>query len=127
MTPLRVRFHPAFAYFFLPVSLFILGTGLFLGKPMLIFLGAMQLFIGVQYLRSAIYVVHEREIEVKNLLGMTLKRHTFGGLSELLVEGGKLWHAPPGGTRKSLVAVRMVHPADRDELVRRITAQRALG
>ncbi|MCB0881799.1 MAG: hypothetical protein KDC33_06225 [Thermoleophilia bacterium] len=65
-------------------------TNVLIGTPLAI--------LGVLYLVRDAVVVTPREVQVKNPLGMTMKRVPIGSLAELRFDGKKLVHVPSGGT-----------------------------
>ena len=93
---------------------FTLLTALLLGKGLLAVLGGLNLLIGLGWLSRPIFVVHEDRVELKNLLGMTMKTHQFSGLAELEVRGKKLFRR---GERKALAGSGLVHSADWERVV----------
>ncbi|MAC26867.1 MAG: hypothetical protein CMH59_10380 [Myxococcales bacterium] len=86
---MRVRYNPAFAVLMLVAGAFIGGTGLLLGKLLLMGLGAMHVLVGLGYATQPWFVVHHGSIELKNLFGMTVKTHPIG-LKDLTYRDGKL-------------------------------------
>jgi hypothetical protein len=86
---MAVRYSPIFAGLMIVAGLGIGFGGLFLGRPTLLGLGALNFLVGLGYAFQPWFIVHEDSIEMKNVLGMTLKRHPVG-LKDLVLRGGKL-------------------------------------
>ncbi len=87
---MRVRFHLAFGVLILACAVFILFTGLALGGLHLLLLGVMNLAIGLGITVQPMFVVHDDRIEMRNLLGMTMKTHTYPSLAALEIRGRKI-------------------------------------
>lgn len=84
-----VRYNPAFSVLMIVAGVFVGGTGILVGKLMLMGLGALHLLIGIGYSVQPWFVVHESSTEIKNLLGMTMKTVP-AGLAGLELRDGKL-------------------------------------
>ena len=75
-----------------------------LTTPLLILLGVMQLLPALGFLTRPMCEIHADRIEMKNMLGMTVKTYTFPSLAAVQVSGnrvtiegtGTLWNL--GGT-----------------------------
>jgi hypothetical protein len=116
---MRVRLNPVIGWILLAPAAFVLLTGLFLGQVMLIVLGVMQVLISIGYLTGTFFEISDHELGVKNLLGMTLKRHAFGSLAELEVRGTKICRRADGAT---LVGRTTAHRGDWEMLCGKIAA-----
>jgi hypothetical protein len=88
--PIPVRYTPYVAVPLLLGAIFVFGTGLMLGGVQLLVIGAMNLAVALAFLVQPWFVVHPDRIEVKNLMGMTLKTHAFTKLADIDVQDGKV-------------------------------------
>lgn len=71
--------------------------------------GAMNTVLGIMMLIKPLYVLGDGALQVKNLIGMTLKRYTYSSLSEFDVRpDGSIWHQPPGAAPKKVRLSRLV-------------------
>lgn len=59
-------------------------------NPMWLGLGSFFIIIGILYLKQYIIVVDNGEVQMKNLLGMTLRTHRFDSMSDLRLNGSKV-------------------------------------
>lgn len=90
MNPIPVRYNLGLGLLLLVLGLFILGVGLLIGSAMQLGLGTLHTLVGLGFLTRPWFVVHDDRIELKNILGFTLKTHSFSGLSELEMRDGKV-------------------------------------
>jgi hypothetical protein len=92
MSAIPVRYNRVFGVVMLLCATFILGVAVITGRlfPQAI-TGAILLLVSLGYLTQPAFVVAPGEVEVKNLLGMTMKRHPYRSLGELAVRDGRLW------------------------------------
>jgi hypothetical protein len=89
--PIPVRYHAAFGLIMLVAGAFILGSSLLItGNLLLAGLGAFHILVAIGFLVQPAFVVQEKQIEVKNILGMTLKTHDVA-LADLEVRDNKLY------------------------------------
>jgi hypothetical protein len=77
------------------------------GRGMQAGLGLLFLVLGLMQLFATAFVVELRddgsgEIQVKNPLGMTLRRHPFATLADLEIQGSKLQVTRTDGSRKRM-------------------------
>lgn len=84
-----VRYNPLFGAFSALAGGLILLAGLLLGDVITLGIGAMNLLLGLGFMTQPVFVVFDRRIEVRNLLGMTLRKHHIR-LHELEVREGKV-------------------------------------
>jgi hypothetical protein len=106
---MRVRFHLGFGIVLVLAALFILFTGLALGGLHLLFLGALNLALGVGISLQPMFVVHDDRIEMRNLLGMTMKTHTYDSLASLEIRGRKVFRK---GESKALASALVGRGSD---------------
>lgn len=90
MAGIPVRYNQVIAIIMLVAGVFILGTGLLLGTVLQIGLGALNTLLGLGFLTQPWFVVFSDRIELRNVLGMTLKTHSIGSLEEIEVRDGKV-------------------------------------
>lgn len=90
MQDIPVRYQPLWGGLMLCAAVFILAVGLLLAEPIQLVVGTVNLLLGALFLGQPWIVVTSHEIQVRNLLGMTLKRHTYGSLAELSVVDGAI-------------------------------------
>jgi hypothetical protein len=85
-----VRYNAVFGIGILAAGAFLLASGLFLGKLMLLTVGVINTLAGFGFATQPWFVVFADRIEVRNMLGMTLKTHAVA-LSDLEVQGNRVW------------------------------------
>lgn len=90
MQDIPVRYQPVWGALMLCAAVFILAVGLLLAEPIQLVVGTVNLLVGALFLGQPWIVVTSREIQVRNLLGMTLKRHAYDSLAALTVVDGAL-------------------------------------
>jgi len=73
----RVTFNKILGIIFLVCSSFILFVSFTIGPSVSTISGFILLLVSILYLVSPAIVYDDNEIQMKNLLGMTLKRHSF--------------------------------------------------
>ena len=73
----KVTFIKIFGVLFLACSGFILFTSIAIGPSINTITGVILLFVSIFYLVNPALVYTDDELQVKNLMGMTLKRHSF--------------------------------------------------
>lgn len=84
----KVGYNKAIGLIFLPIALFILIAGLEFGSISAI-TGIILTVMSIGYLSAPAVTYNERQIELKNMLGMTVKKYVFGA-DEIAVKGGKI-------------------------------------
>ena len=90
MTPITIRYKLGFGIFMLLAGGFMLFVGLTLKNPMQLGLGVMNALIGLGFSTQPWFLVYPDRIEVKNVLGMTMKTHSFPGPSDLQIVDDKV-------------------------------------
>jgi hypothetical protein len=92
MSAIPVRYNKLFGAVMLLCAVFILGVAVFTRHlfPQAV-TGSIILLVALGYLTQPAVVVAPGEIEVKNLLGMTLKRHELKSLAEVSLHDGRIW------------------------------------
>lgn len=105
MKPISVRYKPGFSVIMFVAGTFMLGVGLLIGEPLQLLLGTMNIALGFGFATQPIWVLTESQIQMRNLLGMTLKRHDYGSLAELEIRGSAVHRREDGKklTSKSFV------------------------
>jgi hypothetical protein len=89
-------------------------------------LGVMLGVVGVLYLTMPFLVVGDRQIQAKNLMGITLRRFPFEDLADLEVSPGAVVITSPRGGRQRLKVSRwLVSGADMRRLADAVDAARA--
>mgnify|MGYP006865141074 CR=1 FL=1 len=116
MQPIPVRFNLIFGIFLLLCAAFILGTGLFIGAPHLLVVGGLNGAVAVGVTFAPMFVVHDDRIEMRNLLGMTMRTHTYGSLAELEIRGSKIFRKE-GETKALVSASFLARGSDWDRVV----------
>ena len=91
MEAIRVRYTLTLALFYLLGGLLILTLGLLSMKGLTLFNGLLFTTMGVLGLFRPRFVVYPDRVDVRNLVGMTVRTHTFDSLADLVVRGGKLY------------------------------------
>ncbi|TNE91691.1 MAG: hypothetical protein EP330_04355 [Deltaproteobacteria bacterium] len=96
MAPISMRYNLAFPALLFVAGLFMLGVGLLVGELTQLVLGCMNVLLGFLFATQPMWVLTGTEIQVRNALGMTLKRHGYSSLAELEVRGGSLHRKSDG-------------------------------
>ena len=122
---LKIRQNRVFAIVILSCAVFILFVSFLIGPSLNLVIGFLNLFIGIQMLTKPVVVITEREIELKNLMGMTMRRVAFNSYAELEIEDGSLY-VNQGGTRTRAARVSrfLHHGPDVDNLHELVAAHR---
>jgi hypothetical protein len=120
--PIELHYNKVFGAVMLALSLFILGVAFTIGKPFpQAVTGGITLLASIGFLTQPVLVVAAGEVQMRNLLGMTMKRHEFGSLADLELRDGRLRvkDQPVGSGRW------LMHRADWERLGRAIETARA--
>lgn len=104
----EVRYGKGWSITLIVLAALLLAMATFLGNPMTMALGGLNLVIGILMLTKPLYVLGPGALEVKNLLGMTMKRYVFRNISEFeITPDGTLWHCDVQGVRKKIRISRL--------------------
>lgn len=99
----EVRYGKGWSVTLVVLASLLIAMAAFLGNPMTLALGIFNLVIGILMLVKPLYVLGPGALEVKNLLGMTLRRYPFTNISEFeITPDGTLWHCDVQGVRKKI-------------------------
>jgi hypothetical protein len=122
---LKIRQNRVFAIVILSCAIFILFVSFLIGPSLNLIIGFLNLFIGIKMLTQPVLVITDQEIEIKNLLGMTMKRVPFNSYAELEIEEGSLY-VNQGGmrTRATRVSRFLHHGPDLENLHELIAANK---
>lgn len=107
MQEVKVRYAVGWGVFMLVAGIFILLTAVMLGVGLQIFMGFLFSLMGILYLSSPAVVVTTHEVELKNLFGMTMRRHPFSP-EQVTFEGKRIFV----GGQKIKLAYGMFRPSD---------------
>lgn len=91
MNGIPVRYNAVFGIGILLGGAFVLLSGLLLGKVLLLLIGVVNTLAGFGFTTQPWFVVFSDRIEIRNMIGMTLKTHRIQGLADLEVHGGRVW------------------------------------
>jgi hypothetical protein len=104
-----VRYGKGWSVTLIVLASLLVAMAAFLGNPLTLALGVFNLVIGILMLTRPLYVLGPASLEVKNLLGMTLKRYAYRNISEFeITPDGTLWHCDVQGVRKKIRISRLV-------------------
>ncbi|MCA9616213.1 MAG: hypothetical protein H6721_27565 [Sandaracinus sp.] len=112
-----IRYNAFFGVFLLMAGLFTLGVGIFVGKAMLLLLGSMNALVGLGFTTRPFAVVTSRGVEMRNLLGMTMRLHEVPR-EHLAVKHGAVVDSRSG---KKLVGGMLARREDVDALERSLS------
>lgn len=84
------------------VGVLLLLVGLLTGNILNILVGLLLGAFGVLVIRNPVAVVTDTEVQMRNPLGMTVRRFPISGPADLRVEGNKVVHVPTGKRALSL-------------------------
>lgn len=90
-------------------GVFILATGLAIGRGMSVLLGLLLSAVGAGFVSRPWFVVFDQKIEIRNMVGMTMKTHEFDSLRELEVVGKRVCR---GGSPLKGVGGMLVRSSD---------------
>ena len=85
---IKIRYHPGFGWVMTIMGGFVFLTGITIGPGVQIITGALFLLLGRSYLKNTALVITPTEVQIKNPLGMTVKRYPY---TELRIENGRLY------------------------------------
>ncbi len=109
----QVRYGKGWSITLVVLASLLIAMAAFLGNPVTLLLGGMNLAIGVLMLTRPLYVLGPGALEVKNLLGMTMRRYPFRSVSEFEVEpNGTIWHHDVNGVRHKVRISRLTVDAN---------------
>jgi hypothetical protein len=130
MQSFRVGLNKGFGIALLVLAAFHVFAFSILHSAMPLVFGLLWILVGLMYLLGPCFVIEQSsdggEVLVKNPFGMTLKRHAFGQLSDLSVEGRKLVIKTLDGTVKRLGGV-VVDGTDMARLTQRLSSASTRG
>jgi len=121
VTPLRIGFNKPLAIALLVVGALLLVISLALGKALTAAVGGILALLGILQLVQSPLVITSEEVQVRNPLGMTLRRFPVSSPSDLRIEGKRLMHMPTGKKVYTLGAA--VNPSDVQKLRQLVAAQ----
>lgn len=108
---LPVRYNAAVGSVFLVLSVFILGTAMLTQTTHLLLIGGLNIGVSLGFLTQPMFVVTPGQIEMRNMLGMTLKTHDYVSLADLEIDGANLVRKSDG-QRLARVGPIMTRAAD---------------
>jgi len=91
MNGIPVRYNAIFGIGILVGGAIVLVAGLMLGKFLLLTVGIINSLAGFGFMTQPWFIVFPDRIEIKNMLGMTLRTHRISGLAALEVHDGRVW------------------------------------
>ena len=122
----RVGYNKVLGGILLVLALLCLVAGALARMTPTIFIGALNTLLGVLYLTRPYFVVGPNAIELKNMLGMTMRRYDFGSVGELEAtpDGKTIFRLEPNGHRSRLKLTRwLAHRPDWQRFVGVIQAR----
>lgn len=111
----RVGYNKVFGSIMLVLAGLCLVLGFMARTTPTIFIGALNTLLGVLYLTRPYFVVGPHAIELKNMLGMTMRRYDFASVGELEAspDGRAIFRVEPNGQRNRLRLTRwLAHGPD---------------
>lgn len=96
MLPIKVRFATWFSVTMLIVGVLLSVSGVLTERYISLFPGIVLVLVGVLSMINPAYVVEPHEVQVRNMLGMTLKRLPLRGPLDLRVDEKAVWFVPTG-------------------------------
>jgi hypothetical protein len=113
---MTVGYNKVWGILMLGVSGINLVTYMMTHRWMQLALVVMFTLIGVLYLVGQALVIEGNEVQMKNPMGMTLKRYPLRSLSDLEFEGKTLYVKTPQGGKLRVMSGMMVHGPDVERL-----------
>lgn len=102
MTPMSIGYPKALAIAEIVVGALLLVTSLLTSQMIGVAAGAILALLGVLMVVNPMLRIEPNEVQVRNPIGMTLKRYAVSGPSDLRFEGNALYHAPENKKISSL-------------------------
>lgn len=121
----QVRYGKVWSVTLIVLASVLFAMAAYLGNPLTMALGGFNLVIGILMLTRPLYVLGPGALEVKNLLGMTMKRFPFRHVSEFEIEpNGTIWHHDVQGVKRRIRIARFsVDAADYRRLIDTLSAR----
>ncbi len=116
MATLRVGYHKAWGVVLVVAGVADLLVYTSTRTLMHLMLGGLLLVIGVLYLSRPFLVIGDGVIQVKNLLGITMRRFSFGSLAELGVEPDAIVIGEGRGSQRLKVSRLLIARSDMQRL-----------
>jgi hypothetical protein len=126
MEPMLIRQNSTLGFLMLAPGALCLALGLITVHPVSIGIGSLVVVMGMLFLKNPGAVVHEDEIEIRNVWGMTLRCVPFASRDALFVRDGFLWVENDHGLHKVLGGFA-VDPDDMQRLEQWIAAPGPTG
>jgi len=109
ISEVRVRYARWWAVAMIVMSALLLAMAPFVRTWTTGLVGGVNLVVGILMLTRPLYVLSSGVLEIKNLLGMTIRRIPFASFSEFEIDGdGKIWHTPRGGAKRRIRITRFM-------------------
>jgi hypothetical protein len=96
MLPIKVRFAKWFSLTMLIVGALLCLSAVLTERYISLFPGIVLALVGVLSMINPAYVVEPHEVQVRNMLGMTLRRLPLRGPLDLRVDEKAVWFVPTG-------------------------------
>lgn len=125
-TGLRVGYSKLFGGILLAASIINFALGALTHNTMSMITGALLAVVAVLQILMPYFVLHADAgvVELKNLLGMTVRRYTFDSLRDFHLEPAKVYLVDPTGKRRSAKLTRWIsHRPDWDRFIATLEAQ----
>jgi hypothetical protein len=122
---MKIRHNRVIAAIILILGAFVLFAGLFMKAVPSIFIGLLNVLIGIMMMVQPQLVISRSRVELKNLLGMTMKTRDFDYPSQLELEDSK-FYINRNGKREKIMTVNKIfsHGPDVDALRSYIAMQK---
>lgn len=111
---LKLRQSPVFGGLLIVLGIALLVLASMLpDSTMQMVLGIMNTLIGVLILTNPVVLIDEQEIQIRNLLGITMRRVPHGGIQNLEIQGKHVYVKQNGETTKvKSINKTWTHPGD---------------
>jgi hypothetical protein len=123
---IEVGYHPLFGMIVLVFSIFVLITGLTANSTPLLFMGAANGLLAWAFLTRPRFIVYRNRIELRSILGATLRTIEIGSRARLRVDGRRVLVEQSSEERLPKIGGSLVNPRHMARLRDEIELARAL-
>lgn len=96
MDSFKVRYSKPFSILLLIAGALIFAGNLATGRTLMIVVGGILVLVSILFLVNPMVVIANGEVQMRNALGMTLKRYPVRSPADLRADDRGLWHLPTG-------------------------------
>lgn len=94
MTPMKIGYSKVLAIIEIVTGALLMAVSLPTQTWVGVFAGAILVLLGILMVVNSILRIEAQQVQVRNPVGMVLKRYPIESASDLYFEGNTLWHRP---------------------------------